>query len=75
MGPPACGFVYNALQMADTLIVREWDSDAFHRRVLELESEGYTAIQSTYRILAEADPDTGQIIHLHTIELRKDDPS
>jgi hypothetical protein len=58
--------------MADQILVREWDSDAFHKRVLELESEGYTAIKSTYRIVAETDPATGEITHLHTIELQRE---
>ncbi len=55
--------------------VREWDAEAFHRRVLELESEGYVARRESYSIIPEMNPETGEIIHLHTIELRKPDPS
>ncbi|HUI44329.1 MAG TPA: hypothetical protein VL523_20385, partial [Terriglobia bacterium] len=52
-------------------IIRDWDSDIFHRRVLELEAKGYTARRDTYRITAEMNPETGEVIHLHTIELLK----
>jgi hypothetical protein len=57
--------------MTDIKIVREWDPDFFHRRVLELETEGYTARRETYHITAEMNPDTGEVIHLHSIELVK----
>ena len=33
--------------MEDTVLVYEWDSDAFHRRVIELESAGYTSRQAS----------------------------
>lgn len=52
------------------IVVRDWDSDNFHRRVLELERQGYTARRETYRIDPEVNPDTGEIVHLHTIEMR-----
>ena len=58
-----------------TLIVREWDADVFHRKVLILEEQGYVARRETYRITAEMNPDTGEILHLHTIELRKRESS
>jgi hypothetical protein len=57
--------------MQDVILVREWDADSFHRRVLELESEGYEARRDTYDISAEMDPATGNIVHLHTIEMRR----
>jgi len=60
--------------MTDVKIVRDWDPDIFHRRVLELESKGYTARRETYRITAEMNPDTGEVIHLHSIELVKLEP-
>jgi hypothetical protein len=41
----------------------------FHERVLELESRGYVARLETYNITAEVNPETGEIIHLHTIEM------
>ncbi len=55
--------------MQDLILVREWDADSFHRRVLELEAQGYVARRETYRILAEMDPSTGNIIHLHSMEM------
>ncbi|HLG15038.1 MAG TPA: hypothetical protein VJH03_11130 [Blastocatellia bacterium] len=61
--------------MNDVVIVREWDIDEFHRRVLELEATGYVARRETYRVTPEMDPDTGGITHLHTMELRQPDPS
>lgn len=60
--------------MNDTILVREWDSDLFHRRVLELEAEGYQTRLETYEVVPEMNPETGEIIHLHTVELRKSSP-
>lgn len=61
--------------MNDVVIVREWDADAFHRRVLELEAQGYVSRLDTYDVTPEMNPDTGEVIHLHTIELRKSEPN
>lgn len=55
----------------DVKIVRDWDVDAFHRRVLDLEAAGYTARRETYTITPEMNPDTGEVSHLHSIELIK----
>ncbi len=57
--------------MIEATLVREWDSDAFHNRVRELESQGFDAIQETYRIIPEMNPENGQIIHLYSIEMQK----
>jgi hypothetical protein len=57
--------------MDHPIIVREWDSDSFHRKVLELEALGYVARRETYTITPEMDPETGKISHLYTIELIK----
>jgi hypothetical protein len=59
--------------MDNAIIVREWDADAFHRRVLQLEKEGYVCRRETYKVIAETNPDTGQIVHLHTIEMIRTD--
>ncbi len=53
----------------DAILVREWDADAFHGRVLELESAGYVTRLETYTITPEMHPETGLIIHLHSIEM------
>jgi len=50
-------------------IVREWDADEFHRRVLQFEAEGYTSRLETYTVTPEMNPDTGEITHLHSMEL------
>jgi hypothetical protein len=55
--------------MREPLLIREWGEDAFHKRVLELESRGYVARLDSYRITPEVHPETGEIIHLHTIEM------
>jgi hypothetical protein len=55
--------------MGDAIVVREWDSDEFHRRIIELEGRGYVVRQGTYHILPEMNPETGEIVHLHTIEM------
>ncbi len=57
--------------MADIKLVREWDADTFHRKVLELEAQGYQARRDTYKITAEMNPETGLIVHLHSIEMHK----
>jgi hypothetical protein len=50
-------------------IVRDWDGDAFHRRVLQLEAAGYIARRETYTITPEMNPSTGEVTHLHSIEM------
>jgi len=59
------------MQEGETLVVREWDAELFHRRVLELEAEGYIACTETYSVTPEMNPETGEITHLRSIELRK----
>ena len=58
--------------MEDTVLVYEWDSDAFHRRVMELQSKGYAPRDESYHISADVNPETGEIVHLHTIEMLKE---
>lgn len=60
-----------SLTMNDLILVREWDPETFHRRVLELEAQGYAARRETYRIIPDMDPQTGKIVHLYSIELCK----
>jgi len=60
-----------AAGMPDVILVREWDADVFHRRVLDLESQGYTSRRDSYRISPEMDPQTGKIVHLYTMEMRR----
>ena len=53
----------------NAIVVSEWDADAFHRRVSELELQGYVVRRETYRVTPEMNPETGRIVHLHTVEL------
>ena len=53
----------------NAIVVSEWDADAFHRRVLDLELQGYVVRRETYRVTPETNPETGRIVHLHTVEL------
>lgn len=55
--------------MRGPLLIQEWNVDEFHRRVVQLESTGYIARRETYRITPEMNPETGEIIHLYTIEM------
>ena len=55
--------------MTETVVVSEWDSDRFHQRVMELEAQGYVARRDTYRIIAEMNPETGIVSHVHSMEL------
>ena len=53
----------------NAIIVSEWDADAFHRRVSDLELQGYVTRRESYRVTPEMNPETGRIVHLHTVEL------
>jgi len=57
--------------MSEVVQVREWGVDAFHKKVLQLESEGFVSRLESYRILADMNPDTGIVTHLHTMEMHK----
>jgi hypothetical protein len=58
--------------MDDIVVVREWDADRFHAQVRQWEEQGYVARRETYQIKAEMDPESGNIVHLHTIEMVKE---
>lgn len=58
--------------MSQVTMVREWDADQFHAKVLELEQKGWQARRETYRVTAEMSPETGVVSHVHSIELSKD---
>ncbi len=53
-------------------IVREWDADVFHAKVMELEKQGWESRRDTYRVTAEMNPETGWVTHVHSIELAKE---
>jgi hypothetical protein len=55
----------------ETIVVREWDPDLFYRRVHELEADGYAARLESYQVLPEMNPETGEVIHLRVVEMRK----
>jgi hypothetical protein len=57
----------------DPVLVQEWDAEAFHQRVLELEEGGYVARPESYSITPEVHPETGIIIHLYIIEMFRPD--
>ncbi len=56
----------------EVILVREWDADRFHARVLELEQRGYVARRESYRITPEMNPETGWITHVHSIEMSRE---
>lgn len=56
---------------SETITVREWDAEVFHRRVLELEAQGYTTCLNSYQVLAEMNPETGEIIDLRSVDMCK----
>jgi hypothetical protein len=60
--------------VSNAIVVSEWDADAFHRRVSDLEMQGYITRRETYRVTPEMNPETGRIVHLHTVEMRHADP-
>ncbi len=53
----------------DPVLVREWDNGLFHRRVREYEAKGYVARRETYTIMADMNPETGEVVHLYVIEM------
>ena len=55
--------------MSDVVQVRELGADAFHKKVLQLEAEGFVSRLETYRIAADMNPETGVVVHLHTMEM------
>jgi hypothetical protein len=61
--------------VSDAIFVRDWNVDAFHRQVLNLETQGYVARRETYCITPETNPDTGEIIHLYVIEMFRSEPT
>ena len=63
------------MKSEDIILVFEWDAEAFHRRVLELEAEGYVARRESYSVTPEVNPETGKIIHLHAVEMARPDRS
>lgn len=56
---------------SETIMVREWDAEVFHRRVVELEASGYAARLDSYQVLPEMNPETGEVIHLRIVEMHK----
>lgn len=57
--------------MEQVTVVREWDAEVFHARVLELEKQGWVSRRETYRVSAEMNPETGWVTHVHSMELTK----
>jgi hypothetical protein len=60
--------------VSNAIVISEWDADAFHHCVTDLELQGYVARRETYRVTPEMNPETGRIVHLHTVELYQADP-
>jgi hypothetical protein len=58
--------------MSQVTMVREWDADQFHAKVMELEAKGWQSRRESYKITAEMNPETGIVSHVHSIELTKD---
>jgi len=58
--------------MSQVTMVREWDADQFHAKVLELESKGWVSRRESYKITPEMNPETGVVSHVHSMELTKD---
>jgi hypothetical protein len=53
-------------------MVREWDAEEFHAKVIELENKGWKTRQDSYKITPEMNPETGIVSHVHSIELTKE---
>ena len=55
--------------MDEAILITDWDSDSFHRQVLDQEAKGYAARKDSYRITAVMDPETGGIVHHYAVEM------
>ena len=55
----------------DAIMVLDWDPESFHKRVSELESNGYVARLDSYSVTADIHPETGVIIHIYSIEMNR----
>ncbi|HEY6400968.1 MAG TPA: hypothetical protein VI479_06140 [Blastocatellia bacterium] len=55
--------------LSNAIVISEWDADTFHRRALELGLQGYAVRIESYRVTPEMNPETGEIVHLHTVEM------
>jgi len=58
----------------NAILISEWDADEFHRRVSGLELQGYVVRRESYSVTPEMNPETGRIVHLHTVELYRAGP-
>jgi hypothetical protein len=58
-----------SMDVGNAILVSEWSADAFHRLVSDLELQGYVVRRETYRVTPETNPETGRVVHLHTVEL------
>ncbi len=65
-------FLYTRFTMSQVTMVREWNADDFHAKVIELEGKGWHVRQESYRITPEMNPETGIVSHVHSIELTKE---
>jgi hypothetical protein len=45
--------------VSDVIVVSEWDADVFHRRVSDMEMQGYITWRENYRVTPEMNPETG----------------
>lgn len=57
--------------MSQVTMVREWDADQFHAKVLKLEQQGWQSRRDTYKVTPEMNPETGIVTHVHSMELTK----
>lgn len=58
--------------MTQVTMIREWDPEEFHARIVDLEKKGWQTRRDSYKITAEMNPETGLISHVHSIELFKE---
>lgn len=56
----------------DQLItVTDFDPELFHKKVMELEADGYVANRESYRVTPDMNPEDGTVVHLHSIEMTR----
>ena len=57
--------------MNEMILLCEWDSEEFRKKLAHWESLGYEAVLNTYKIDSDIDPCTGRVYLRYSIDLKK----
>lgn len=57
------------------VVVRDWDIERFYGRVRRMEAQGFTPRPESYAVMADIDPETGDLACLFVMQMRLPDES